>query len=302
MKVKLSQLEALCMVARTGSVTRAAAKLGVSQPAVSQQLAALQQSLGLTLVEMRGNRPRLTDAGTFVAERAVAIGDAVDALEHEARAYADAERGELHLAATLTVGSYVLPQLLATFKTLHPYVQPRVIVVNTAIAGKSVCSGQVSLGLVEGTIENETCVSIPFARDRLMLAVPAHGHRLSRRSSVRAEDLRDEPFISREQGSGTRDFGYELLLARGIRPKLVMELPSGEAILRTVESGLGVSILSERVLDRALTLGTVRALPIEDVDMERDFSLVHLKNRTLAPLVASFAAHVLAQSAETLAS
>ncbi len=288
MDVTLNQLEALRRVARTGSFSRAARGLHVTQPAVSQQIAALQRALGVQLVEIVRNRPVLTDAGRFVAERAEIVGRQMEVLVRETMDYRNAERGSLQLAATLTIGNYLLPGVLARFLNARPYVVPSVDVVNTAAAVRAVSDGVVHLGLVEGNVHDENFETCAFARDRMALIAPAAGHRFSNAASVQSTDLRDEPFVSRERGSGTRDLGYQLLLERGVEPKLVLELPGGEAILRAVEAGLGVAILSERVVDRALAAKTVRAIPIVDLELERSFMLVHLRGRTLPPLARAF--------------
>ncbi len=292
MKVTLAQLEALGQVARTGSFTKAAKALHVTQPAVTQQIASLQRALGIRLVAIVGNRPQLTEAGRFVATRAEAVATELDALVAQTHEWANAERGTLHVAATLTIGSYVLPELLAGFRTLHPHVVTRVEVINTAAVAARVRDGEVTIGLVEGPVTDAALVTEPFHHDRLVLVVPMRGHRFSELSTVAAAELDGENFVSREIGSGTRDLGYELLIARGIAPRLVVELPSGEAIVRAVEAGLGIAILSERVVERAIAVKAVRTLTISDLVMKRAFSLVHLRDGVLPPLGRAFAEHV----------
>ncbi|HEY5341970.1 MAG TPA: LysR family transcriptional regulator [Candidatus Aquilonibacter sp.] len=292
MDVTLAQLEALRRVARMGSFTRAAASLHVTQPAVSQQIAGLARALGVSLVETVGNRPRLTEAGAFVAERAEVVGQQVETLLRETGEYLRAERGTIDVAATLTIGNYVLPSFLASFTATRPNVLPRVAVANTRDVAAALLRGDVPLGLVEGRVDETALAIEPFMRDRLVLAVPAAGHRLSNVSRIAASELTGEPFISREVGSGTRDLGYELLVARGIAPHLVMELPSGEAIARAVEAGLGLAIVSERVLARSVALHLISVVDIEDMEMERTFWLAHVRDRILPPLASAFAAHV----------
>jgi DNA-binding transcriptional LysR family regulator len=292
MDITLAQLQALRFVAKTGSFTRAARALHVTQPAVSQQIAALTRALGAPLVEIAGNRPRLTDAGAFVAASAEIVGQQVETLLRETGEYLRAERGTIEVAATLTIGNYVLPALLASFTASRRNVLPRVVVANTRDVAAALLRGEVTLGLVEGRVDDTELSVEPFMRDRLVLAVPARGHRLSSRARVTAFELHGEPFVSREIGSGTRDLGYELLVARGIAPRLVMELPSGEAIARAVEAGLGLALVSERVLQRSAALDLITMVEIEDMEMERTFFLAHVRNRVLPPLAAAFAAHL----------
>ena len=298
MDVTLTQLEALRRLARTGSFSRAARSLHVTQPAVSQQIANLQRALGVQLVEIVRNRPVLTDAGRFVAERAEIVGRELETLLRETSDYRNAERGALQLAATLTIGNYLLPPLLARFMRTRPNVVPSVDVVNTTAVVRLVREGVVHLGLVEGRVEDPGLETCDFARDRMVLVVPARGHRFSDRERVSAAELDGEAFVSREFGSGTRDLGYELLRERGVRPKLVIEFPGGEAITRAVEAGLGLAILSERVVERALAMQTVRIVPITDLDLERAFTLVHLRDRTLPPLARAFGEFLCSEHAQ----
>lgn len=292
MKPTLAQLAALTAVARFGSFSKAARALAVSQPAVSQQIAALQRTLGLRLIEIAHNKPRLTDAGRFVLERADAVARDVALLLADTRAFLEAQRGRLDVAATLTIGNYLLPELLARFLGGRPNVAPRVTIANTSAVAELVRYAEVHLGLVEGRIDDPELTVREFARDRLLLVVPSVGHRFSHRTSVRPDELDDEPFVSREVGSGTRDFGFDVLIAHGVRPRLALTLQGGEAIVRSVEAGLGLAVLSQCVVERAQRLGALHALDVEGLPLERPLSIVQRRGDAGAPLVRAFAAFV----------
>lgn len=293
MAVTLAQLEVLRAVARHGSFTHAAKTLGVTQPAVSQSIAVLQQALGLQLVEIRKSRPHLTEAGRFVATRANAIAGEVDILAREARGYAEGLRGILNIAATLTIGTYVLPKLLARFITMRENVAPRVSIINTSAAVHEVLEANTALGLVEGRVDDPRLDAQAFARDRLVLIAPLGAAIGPLADEIDAHDLADVPFISREVGSGTRDFGYEALRSAGVEPRLMLELPSGEAIVNAVEAGLGVAIISERVAAAAIAARTLRACALRGLDLERSFWLVRVRDRRLSPVAQAFADLVL---------
>lgn len=290
MNITLSQLDSLRQVAKQRSFTKAARALRITQPAVSQQLAALQRSLGIRLMEPQRGRPQLTQAGLFVAARAELIGEQIDAFVREVHEYARGERGELHVAATLTIGSYVLPGALRAFCAKHPGVAPNVEIVNTSTVVSRVLAGETGIGLVEGSVD-ETGVDVRrFGGDRLVLIVPASGHPLSDATSITAQGLAAYAFVSREAGSGTRDHGYEALLRRGVTPPIAIEFPNGEAIVCAVEAGWGVAILSELAVERALALGSVRALIIDDLALDRDFRVVTAHGRALPPVANAFLA------------
>ncbi|MHB8461544.1 MAG: LysR family transcriptional regulator [Vulcanimicrobiaceae bacterium] len=287
MDISLPQLRALRALGEHGSFTATAVALGVSQPAISQQLAGLSDALGVRLYDIVRNRPVLTQAGRFVLERATGIDEAVSALAREVREFAAAQRGSLHLAATLTIGNYVLPGLLAQFLQQRPRIRPTVEIVNTAAVASLVLNDSVSLGLVEGTVDEHQLEAIPFAEDRLVLAMRPD-HRLAQAAKITLGDLEREPFVSREPGSGTRDFGYEILRERGVTPPILLELAGGEGIVRAVESGVGIALLSERVVERALAAGSLIAKSISGISLTRRFFAIKRRDRMLAPVAQAF--------------
>ncbi len=289
MGVTLAQLETFVRVAQRGNYTRVAEEFHLTQPGVTQQVRALERQFGVRLVDMVGRRLILTDAGRFLAARAPAILAGVAGLEREMGEFATARAGELTVGATLTIGTYVLPDLLARFTAAHPGVRVRVEVANTAAIATRLRSGALGLALVEGPLDGEDLAITSFQEDRLVLVAPP-GHPLARGAPVDARALRDVPFIWREQGSGTRALAEQALAAAGATPRPVLELPSGEGVARAVEAGLGLAILSELVVDRAVREGRLAALDIAGADLRRTFRLVHLRGRTLSPAASAFAA------------
>jgi len=294
MKISLSQLETLCGVAERGSFSKAARALGISQPAVSQQLATLASALGLTLFSREDGRPALTEAGQMVVERARGLIADAEALLREAEGYAAARSGRLDFAATRTIGTHLVPKLLAGFLRDRPEVEPRVRIANTHEVARLVLRGESLFGLVEGAIEEPQLETRPFAHDHLRLIVPPQ-HPFASRSSVGAAELARERFVSREPGSGTRDHGYDALRAAGVEPPIALELPSGEGIVRAVEAGLGIAVLSELVVERAISLDRVVAVAIDDLALERDFFVLSRRDRPLAPLAQAFITSLLGE-------
>jgi len=294
MKISLSQLETLGEVARRGSFSKAARALGISQPAVSQQLAALAGSLGIAIFSRDSGRPSLTEAGRMLAKRAERLVADAEALLREAEGYAAARSGRLDFAATRTIGTHLVPRLLADFLNDRPGVEPRVRIANTHEVARLVASGELLFGLIEGTVEDPRLETRAFAHDRLRLIVPPE-HPFARRTSVGAAELASERFVSREPGSGTRDHGYDALRAAGIEPPIALELPSGEGIVRSVEAGLGIAVLSELVVERAISLHRVVGIAIDDLVLERDFFVLARRDRPLAPLAHAFIASLLGE-------
>lgn len=288
MPVSFAQLQALAALAQDRSFSKAARRLHVTQPAVTQHISNLAREAGVQLVDVVKRRPVLTDAGNYLAERAHAIVDALAALETDMAEFRQAKSGMLRVGATLTIGTYLMPAMLASFWRERPHIRADVRIANTNAIAQLLRTHELGLALVEGIIADETIAIVPFAADELVLITGVSGP-LSHRRDVRSADLEHVAFISRESGSGTRDLGYEALLRCGVRPRVILELPSGEAILQAVEAGLGAAILSRFVVERAARAGSVKTIEITDLPLRRSLFIAAARGRTLSPLARAFA-------------
>jgi DNA-binding transcriptional LysR family regulator len=204
MTINLTQLATFVQLAERRNFTRTADALHLTQPAVTQQIRALERDLGVTLVDIVARRTEITEIGALVAERGELLLDQVDALRRDVRELAEARTGVVHVGATVTIGGYVLPGLLARFAARHPGIRVDVAVENTATIVPMVADGRVGLALVEGVVADDALDVVPFADDELVLIV-GDAHRFADRRSVAPTDLADEPFVTREVGSGTRE-------------------------------------------------------------------------------------------------
>jgi DNA-binding transcriptional LysR family regulator len=179
------------------------------------------------------------------------------------------------------------------FGRTHPGVDVRVTIGNTDAIVAAVRDGTLALALVEGLAGGDDLTTTPYQRDELALVVPAGDRRFARRSKVPAAALDGVRFIMREPGSGTRALVDAALARAGIVPQPVLELPSGEAIARAVEAGLGVAIISRMVVERDAAAGRLRIVALTDLDLRRDFLLVRRRSSTPSPAARAFAACVL---------
>ncbi len=277
------QLETFRCLAREANFSRTAELLHLSQPAVSQQIRALTEHFGVTLVDIVGRRTVLTDAGRFLAARVDDVLGGVAALEREMREFADVRAGELRIGATLTIGTYALPELIARFRQVHPAIALRVEVANTEAMAGAVKAGRVSLALVEGPLVDDELLIEPYAQDELVLVVP-RDHPLARAAEpVRAAALVGYPFVFREAGSGTRAQVEATLQAAGVIPDVVLTLPTGEAIVRAVELGIGIAIVSRLIAADPLAAGRIAHVPLRDLSFARTFRAVRLRRQTPSP-------------------
>src|SRR6516164_7452099 len=212
MSMNLNHLAVFHAVAQAGSMTLGAERLDISQPAVSKQVRELERALGVHLFDRVGRRVRLSRAGEVLAEYARRL----FALAHEAEtAMADvrgAQRGRLAVGASTTIGTYLLPGVVAEFWRRHPRVELLVQIENTEQVHRRLAGQELDLGLTEGLIEEDELDAEVFHQDELVL-IAAPGHRLAGQPRVPLSAVREEPFVLREPGSGTRAV-EERVLAR----------------------------------------------------------------------------------------
>ena len=273
------RLKVFRTVADEASFRRAAERLHLSQPAVSQQIHALEEELGIVLFDRGKGRIRLTDAGAILlgyARKGARLAAEAQAALESARGEAS---GELRIGASLTVMQYVLPGMLGEFLQQHPRIHFSVQSANTEHIVEALAREEIDLGLIEGPVSSREVFRQPFLEDRLVLIV---GRKYAwpekaPQGGVPARSLTQVPWIMRERGSGSRRV-VELALRRaGVRWKelrIAMELDSIVAIISAVEAGLGAGFVSESAIRKELRLGTVRVIPVEGLDMRRDFTLI----------------------------
>ncbi|MBI4317761.1 MAG: LysR family transcriptional regulator [Chloroflexi bacterium] len=290
----MQQLQAFCVVAEHLHFTRAAEVLNLTQPAVTFHIRSLERHLHLQLFEVQGHQIHLTAAGEFLLQRAAEVLNAVDAIERSMREFAELREGRLKLGTTLTIGNYVLPSILKRFRANYPHIQLSLEIANTERMERALLARELDIALVEWRIKSPEIEVIPFQTDELLVAVPV-GHPLSREREVEAGRLADEELILREPGSGTRALALESLASVAERLNVVLEMNSTEAIKGAVQAGLGVTIISQSIIQAEVERGEICALHLAGCRMERDFSITYLRERSQSPAARAFVACVLGE-------
>ena len=270
------RLKVLRSVAKHLNFRRAAEEVFLTQPAVTLQIKALEQDLGVQLFDRSGARISLTHAGAVLVKYAEKIHKLeVDAREALAQ-FTGQQRGDLRVAASLTIAQYILPRVLGAFQQEHPQVQPCVITCNTENVLEKLIDHKVDLGLIEGPTMRRDVRTEVFLEDEIVLIVPP-AHEWSERSFVEPEEVKQERLLMRERGSGTRRVIEAALESSGIKPKqlnLALEFDSTEGIITAVEAGLGVGFASLWAISKELQIGSLRAVPIRGVRIMRPLSVV----------------------------
>lgn len=287
-------------VATQASFRKASEMLHLSQPAVSQHIHALEEELGLRLFDRSGTHISLTSAGKLLlryAERSAGI------LEEAKSALAKLNgevSGDLRLGASTTVAQYILPRMLGAFLRENPRVSLSIMSGNTEAIVGLLLQGTILLGIIEGPPRSKEVHIDKFLDDRIVLIAPA-GHEWVDLSSVPLQALAEIPLLLREQGSGSRRVVEQAIKKAGLplnRLQIRMELDSTEAIVSGVEAGLGLGFVSEWSIPKAVRLGSVIPIRVENLEIRRDFTLVRKLGPGPEGVVAAFQRFALAQNSE----
>lgn len=279
----LAGFDLLLSVARAGSIGRAAAEHGISQPAASARMRLLEGQLGLALIERSPRGSRLTPAGALVADWAQAAVDAAAALDEGLTALRRERESRLRIAASMTVAEYLLPVWLTALRAVDPGAVVALSAVNSAEVAHAVLADAADIGFVEGPGIPEGLHGEPVGRDTLTLVVaPAHPW-ARRRSGVPAGELTRTALVSREAASGTRRFLEEALHGQAGLEQVppAAELSSTTAIKAAVAAGAGPAVLSSLAVAAELSAGTLRAVPVSGVDLNRTLMAVWTAGRRL---------------------
>jgi DNA-binding transcriptional LysR family regulator len=257
---------------------KAAEALYLTQPAVSLQIKALEDDLGVQLFRRAGSRITFTDAGLVLLDYANRAHALLSEAELALASLTGETAGSLALGASTTIAQYVLPELLGSFTRDNPGISATLISGNTEQIVAAVVAGKITLGLIEGPARSREVKTEPFLKDELALIVPA-AHPWAARASAGAEEITALPLLMRERGSGTRQIVELALEKHHIKPgslNLAMELDSTEAIKSAVAAGLGAGFVSRCALAKDSRLGKVfKIVTVDGLRIERDFLIVH---------------------------
>jgi DNA-binding transcriptional LysR family regulator len=295
--MELRKLEVFCKVVELKSFTRSAEAVLLSQPTVSEHIRSLEEELGQKLIDRMGRDVEPTPVGRLLYTYAVRIlriqRDALQAVEQ----YGGKLVGRIMLGSGTIPGTYILPGLIGLFRSRYPSIQATLRIAGSQMIAGRVLDGELEIGVVGARWTEKGLEWVRHFNDRLTLVVSA-GHRWAGRREVTLAELTEEPFILRESESGTRRVMEQILEEHGIKPSSLMEVAeigSTAAVIEAVRAGLGVSVLSARAVEREVQAGTLAAIALKDVRLERPFYLIRRRNRELSPAAAVFWAFLQAE-------
>jgi DNA-binding transcriptional LysR family regulator len=273
-------------VAESGSISGGAERLRISQPAVSSQLAELEAALGVRLFDRLPRGVRLTEAGLLLSQYAHRMAALENDAGHVMAEFLGLKRGRLAIGASTTIGSYLIPEILAAFHEEYPDIELRLEIANTEGIQRILGDGDIELALTEGLIENESLDSEVFHEDELVPIVRAR-HPLIRTGAT-LRQLHEEPWILREPGSGTRAVIERHLKRFHLTVKPVISIAGTEAIKRAVMAGMGIAVVSRLSVESELRAKTLAVLPIPELVIPRPLHLQTRKGHHPGPAAGAF--------------
>jgi len=296
--VDLRQLEIFVKVAELGSFSRAAEALFLTQPTVSEHIRTLEDELGVRLLDRLGRGAAVTKGGALLlshAQRMLALArEARQAME----SFQGRMSGELLVGASTIPGEYILPALIGRFKEKFPDIAITLLIGDSQAVTEWVAEGRAEIGVVGARSTHRGIEFRELMPDDIVLIVssthPWHG-----RKQVTLEELRGEPLLLRERGSGTRGALETALREAGADIaafRVVGEMGSTQAIKQAVKAGVGVSLVSRRAVEEESRAGSVWYLRVTDLKVTRAFHLATNRERSRSPLAEAFRAFVEAEA------
>jgi DNA-binding transcriptional LysR family regulator len=284
--IDFRHLETFCRVASLKSFSRAADDLFLTQPTVSGHILSLERSLSLRLFDRTGREIRLTKAGEMFLRYASKIlmvrKDLLNALSE----FSQGIRGELSLGASTIPGEYLLPRLMGEFKRKHPRLTLTLKISDTKEIVQELLQGNIELGLIGAKVDHPSLHYEKFEEDEIIVIAP-FDHPLTTKRSVGFEDLLKEPWIIREEGSGTQMTVERVLRKKGKSLKdlnVSIEMGSTSSVKEGVKANLGLAFISRRAVEEELNRHLFASITLEGLEpISRQIYIVFQRGKTMSP-------------------
>jgi len=279
--MNINYLRTFLVALETGSFSATARRLGLTQPAVSLQIQALEDYFGAKLVERQGRKLSLTRAGELAVKNITASLELVDTTRKAIDKLGSEVAGPVVIGASTVPGEHLCPLLIGNFVKRYPKVKPRLIVSNTAQVVARIERQELDFGLVGSPINEQSLLCEPVFQDELILLVHPM-HHLATKERVTIDDVQGETFVGRIVGSGSRTFLEREFARHGLslaRLQTVLEVSTTLSAVNAVEAGLGIAFVSVYAAGLAVKMGTVVARRLDGLTFARALYLVSLPSR-----------------------
>jgi DNA-binding transcriptional LysR family regulator len=283
----LRQLEIFLKVVELGSFSKAGEAVHLAQASVSERIATLENMVGAKLLDRMGRTVTPTKAGELLHHHGQRLLEIKKTACMEMQDFLGVRQGEISIGASTIPGEYILPKVVGLFSKEYPRITVTLTVADSDEIESRVLDGEFELGVIGRKSANKHLTSRELWKDELVLALPST-HRLAGKKEVLLQELVQEPFISRESGSGTLKSMEPYLQGAGLKGidslRVVARLGTSTAVKEGIKASLGISILSAIAIETELRAGVLKALRLKGIPMFRHFYLIRDKRRTASPL------------------
>lgn len=285
--INLNQFRAFYLAAKEKSVTRAADILHITQPAVTMQIKSFEKNLDIQLFRKYGKELQLTDAGTALFGYAGRIFLIVGELEHTLNSRGDLNRESLTIGTTRSFARHLMPELLSRFQKRFPTVRVALKVGSSREIADGLMAFQYDLGIIGRLPGLSKLKVVPYKREEFCLVLPPQ-HRFVKKKSVSVRDLKNEPIIIRESGSGSRHAILSMLSSYNVKPSVLVEAGSVEFIKGYVIKGHGISFLYKPEVELEAKMGLLKPFDVEEGPILVQTAIVYPKEGDLSPPAKDF--------------
>jgi DNA-binding transcriptional LysR family regulator len=283
----LRQLEIFCKVAELKSFSKAAETVFLAQASVSERIANLEEIIGTKLFDRAGRQVEPTKAGELLYRHATRLLEMKKNVRLEMDNFLGLRKGSINIGGSTVPGEYILPKIIGSFHEKYPFLSIRLSISDTAEIERHVLKGDLELGVTGSRSPDKELVHYDLWKDELVLAVNA-GHRWAKKKQIAIDELREENFILREDGSGTLNIienSFKALGIDGIRNlRPAISLGSSTAVKEGIKAGVGISIISSRAIETEIQAGLLKTVKIKGLPpLLRSFYLITDRKRTPSP-------------------
>lgn len=273
------------MVCECNSITLAAKKLFVAQPAISFAIKELEEYYGVKFFDRISKKLYITEKGKEFFSYSSQIINLVEEMENKIKN--NDTLGILKIGSSLTIGKYFLNDYLKKFQQAYPLIQTNISVENSNIIEARILDNLLDIGLIEGIVHSDSIVSETFFEDRLVF-ICNKSHPYVKKEKLLFKDILKENFILREKGSGVREIFNSFITSKELAVKPGWESISTGVIINAVKNNMGVSLLSYQMVKKEIEEGKLAILNVKDVELKRKFNIIYHKNKFITPSIKKF--------------
>ena len=287
MQINLNQLRAFYLAAKEKSVTKAADILHITQPAVTMQIRSLGDTLDVKLFRKYGKELQLTDVGMILFGYAERIFQVVEELEYVLKRYGDLTQGSLTIGTTRSFARHLMPGLLSRFQERFPTIKVSLKVGSSQEIADGLMEFKYDLGIIGRLPQMNKLKVIPYTREEFCLVTSAN-HRFAEKKKVSIAELKNEPIIIRESGSGSRFAILSLFDSYGVKPSVLVEAGSVEFIKEYIMKGRGISFLYKPEIELETQMGLLKPMSLKEGPIFIQTDIVFPRGANLSPPAQAF--------------